>query len=97
MHQDYVERYGMPESVAWGLDVLEELWPYHDGPAHVVVADFNLEDRFLKSCIWKDGDDTFSDYLPGHPIFAATNAVLEWLLAIPEAERCAWLTNYALG
>ena len=83
------------ERVAWGLGVLEDLWPHHNGPAHIVVADFNLEDHLIQACI--DGIDagkTLSDYPVGHPIFVATRAILMWLLEIPEGERLSWLENY---
>lgn len=89
------EEYGCSERVRWGLEVLEELWPYHDGPAHIVVADFNLEDHLILACIQGiDAGETLSDYPVGHPIFTATRAVLEWMLTIPERERTEWLVNY---
>ncbi len=96
---DYlVNSYGMPPKVARGIEVLRDLWPYNDGPAHIVHADFNLTDSLIGACISSiDHGDTFSsENIPaGDPVYAATRAVLVWLLEnTTEAERTDWLANY---
>lgn len=93
-----VEKLGMPLKVARALDILSDLWPYGDGPAHVVHADFNLTDNMIKACISSiDQGDTLSSegWESDDPIYPATRAVLVWLLnSISENERTAWLENY---
>lgn len=90
---------GMPDKLAEGIAVLRSLWPFHDGPAHVVLADFNLEDVFLRSCAEECGpghDPLSHDYdSTDHPVYAATSAVLRWILEnTTEAERLAWAATY---
>ena len=97
MHEYMVEQYGMPQGVAWAMDVFGDLWPHDDGPGHIVYADYNLGDDSIQWCIDRiDAGETFSaDDLPiEHPVFAATRAVLVWLLMVPEGERTAWKENY---
>lgn len=89
----------MPQSLAEGIGCLQDLWPYHDGPAHIVLADFNLENHFIEACIagCAPGQDSVSDSYDStdHPVYAATAAVLQWILDnVPEAERLAWLATY---
>jgi hypothetical protein len=70
------------------MHTLERLWPYHDGPAHIVVGDHNFEDVHIRWCIAQiDGGETYSDLEPWHPRLAATKAVLEFMLTIPEDDR----------
>lgn len=75
--------------VAECITVFRYLWPYDDGPGHIVYGDYNLLDSDLRYCIklCDEGDTNSDDYPPGHPILAATKAVLLELLAIPEDER----------
>lgn len=97
MHEFLTEQYGTPQSVVWALDVFNRLWPGDDGPGHIVYADYNLEDHHIQGCIDSiDAGDTFSheNFPAGHPVFAATRAVLVWLLAVPVEERTSWLANY---
>lgn len=93
-----IGKYGMPKKVAWGIAVLRDLWPYHDGPAHIVLADFNLEDDLIQACIAgiARGDTCSSEgFPPGHPIYAATSSVLQWLLDnTSEDERTGWYSEH---
>lgn len=71
------------------IGVLEGLLPSHAGPAHIVVGDFNLDDGCIQFCIaaCDNGEYTTDKCPPGHPIYAATKATLEFLLTIPEKDR----------
>ena len=71
------------------VDLLRELWPCHDGPAHIVLADFNLTDPDIEWCMTAcdEGEYSSEDLPPAHPRFAATKAVLGVLMSIPEEER----------
>lgn len=85
------ETVGMPEKVAWAIEVLKELWPHDDGPGHIVYADWNFRDSDIEWCLGEiERGETYSDYPPDHPIFVATAALLRWLLEIPESERDEW-------
>lgn len=79
------------------IQMLEMLWPAHDGPAHIVVADFNFEDHLIDACInGIDKGETYSDYPSGHPIYAATREVLAWWRRnTTEEQRLAWLDTGA--
>lgn len=94
-----VTGYGMPVKLAQGIDCLRDLWPYHDGPAHIVLADFNLENHFIESCIagCAPGQDPISNSYEStdHPVYAATAAVLQWILDnTTEEERATWMRSY---
>ena len=67
--------------VAAALEELGHLWPQHDGPAHIVVADRNLSDSDLRWCISQiDEGVYYTDRpFPG-PSVAATRGVLDWML-----------------
>ncbi|MCR4340795.1 MAG: hypothetical protein NUW01_13015 [Gemmatimonadaceae bacterium] len=91
-HTYLVSVVGMPPRVAGAVAVMRDMWPLSDGPAHIVIADWNLSDGTLGACLTSiERGETYSDYPPGHPIFAATSAVLQWLLDnVPEGERENW-------
>jgi hypothetical protein len=69
--------------------------PMHFGPAHIVWADDNFEDRHIHWCLqrfdehWKEYCD--DHYLPGAPAIEGDAKIvresLEKLLLIPEEER----------
>lgn len=95
----YVDSYGMPPKLAEGLAMLARLWPNHDGPAHIVVADYNLEDHLIEACIRGCGpgeNPLCNDYdSTDYPVYAATAAVLQWILDnVTEAERTVWMRTY---
>jgi hypothetical protein len=84
---------GMPRKVAEAVAVMRALWPLSDGPAHVVIADWNLDDGILRACISSSREGLYSSdgHSAGHPIYAATTAVLQWLLDnTTESERTEW-------
>lgn len=63
---------------------LEE-WPSAEfGPAHIVLADDNVEDHHIQRCL-----ENFELYSEGHSQeeLEATKTFLTELLAIPELER----------
>lgn len=80
------------EQITAAIEVLRDLWPNHDGPAHIVLADFNVDHDDIEWCIAQiDAGETYSRHYPsGHPVFAATRAVLEFLLTVSEVDRVAW-------
>lgn len=81
------------EKVTAAMRVFHDLWPYDDGPGHIVYGDFNLRDGDLEACIsCVDAGETFSSEHddPADPIFVATRAVLAYLLDVPEVIRLAW-------
>ena len=75
------------------MDVLSSLWPYGDGPAHIVHADFNLENSSISFCLQAiSKGDTYSseDIEIDHPVYVATKSILLYLLDIPEEDRLSW-------
>jgi hypothetical protein len=83
------------ERVVSAIRLLQTLWPHHDGPAHIVLADFNLRDSDLEWVINEiDRGERYTDHhLPGDAIFEATRALMAYLLAVPEESREAWANN----
>lgn len=82
------------EKIAASIDLLQHLWPGHDGPAHIVLADFNVRDGDMAWCIAEiDRGETYTDDVTrpaGHPVYAATKGVLQHLAEISAAEREKW-------
>ena len=73
------------------IDTLRTLWPCHDGPAHIVLADFNLRDQNIEWCLSQiEEGNTYSDLDISNPVFTATKAILEYMLKIPEEVRLKW-------
>jgi hypothetical protein len=82
------------QRVTLAIRVLEDLWPNHDGPAHIVLADFNVRDSDIEWCVAEiDKGETYTldaERPAGHPVFAATRAVLAYLRGVPVEERLRW-------
>lgn len=75
------------------MGVFKTLWPYDDGPGHIVYADFNMRSSDIEWCIDQiEQGSGYSDDYPDttHPIHRATKAVLEYLLEISEEDRLTW-------
>jgi hypothetical protein len=83
------------ERVTSAIRLLQNLWPYHDGPAHIVLADFNLRDSDLQWVINEiDRGERYTDrHLPGDAIFEATRALMRYLLVVPEEARETWVNG----
>lgn len=89
----------MMNEVVWRIEVLVTKYEAASyGPAHAVFDDGNYDDDFIRAALNRIQGFRPEDYASEHSAeeLAATKALLEWMLTIPEKERAKPATTWVL-
>ena len=87
---DFFRNYARYNYIIPHIDDFTEQWPASSyGPAHIVLDDYNLENRFVHFCLEEIESYDPRNYSQEHSPeeLEATRELLEWLLTLPECFR----------